>query len=496
MTRLPGLPTACVVLAAVVAGLLFAPVFGVLPLILPLVVPAAVAFAVTVVSSRRDAVVPWRPVLALLAGLLAVVETLLLPTTVAGVPTGETLRALVTGATQSWRLALQSTWPARPEPELMLFVPLLTLLGCVLGVELLDRWGALPALLPSFAVVVLSQCYRATTGVAAVLAAVAYAGAAGTLLVTTGADQATEKRSLGSVRLAAPAVALAVVAAIVGGLLPSGEARYALRDNQFAPLEDSSVTSPLDELADRLTHPDIPVFTVDADAGVDRWPVVVLTEFDGVNWTPGNRYRRLGAALRPGPEIAVPVKRRSADIDLVDSGGPWLPSQPLPAGVEGVEPLVEERQGSLLLPHAARPVGYTLSWWEPQVDRNALQGAAIDRSLAAETGGVGQVPPGIAELADRAVAVRPTFQAAVALERFLRTEYRLATGQHLPTGHSWPQLKEFLLDSKRGTSEQFAAAYVALARIKGIPARLVVGFRAPVTVFAALILELWSPGSA
>jgi hypothetical protein len=49
----------------------------------------------------------------------------------------------------------------------------------------------------------------------------------------------------------------------------------------------------------------------------------------------------------------------------------------------------------------------------------------------------------------------------------------------LPTGHSWPQLSKFLLDEQPGTSEQFAAGYVALARLNGIPARLVVGFRAP-----------------
>ncbi|QUH03930.1 transglutaminase domain-containing protein [Saccharopolyspora erythraea] len=480
MTRVGFLPTACVVLAAVVAGLLFAPVFGVAPLILPLVVPAMAALAVTVLGSRRQAVVPWRPVLALLAGLLAIVETLLLPTTVAGIPTGETVRALATGATESWRLALQSTWPARPEPALMLFVPLLVLLACVLGVELLHRWGALPSLVPSFAVVVLSQCYSATTGSAAALAAVAYAGAAGTLLAATRADQATdERRRMSALLLTAPAVALTVVAAIVGALLPASEARYTLKDDQFAPLADSSMTSPLDELADRLTHPDTPVFTVDGSADVDRWPVVVLNDFDGVNWTPGSRYRRLGASLRPGPEVAVDVERRTAEIGRAELGGPWLPSQPLPAGVDGIDPLVEERQGSLLAPQASGPVRYTLSWWEPQVAGFALDGAAVDRSPAEELGGVGQVPPGVAELADRAVPVRPTFQSAVALERFLRDEYRLATGQNLPTGHSWPQLEEFLLKSKRGTSEQFAAAYVALARIKGIPARLVVGFRAP-----------------
>lgn len=489
MTRAAFLPMVFVVLAAVVAGLLFTPVFGLAPLILPLGVPAAAVLAVLALCSRRAELVPWRPLLALLAGLLAVVETLLPATTVAGIPTADTARALVSGATESWRLALQSTWPAAPEPALLLFVPLLTMLSCVLGVELLHRWGALAALAPSFAVVVVSQFYSAAGGLAATGAALAYAGAAGALLAATKADQANNadradesgKNGRASALVhAAPAVALAVVGAVVGGsLLPAGEARFAFRDGRFAPLAESSVTNPLDEVTDRLTHPDIPVFTVDGATGVDRWPIVVLNEFDGVNWTPGSRYRRLGASLGPDPEITVEVERRTARIGGAELGGPWLPSQTLPAGVAGVDALVEERQGSLLVPRAAGPVDYTLSWWEPQVDGNALDGVAIDRSLAEEVGGVGQVPAGVAELADRAVPARPTFQTALALERFLRDGYRLATGQNLPTGHSWPQLEEFLLESKRGTSEQFAAAYVALARIKGIPARLVVGFRAP-----------------
>jgi hypothetical protein len=73
--------------------------------------------------------------------------------------------------------------------------------------------------------------------------------------------------------------------------------------------------------------------------------------------------------------------------------------------------------------------------------------------------------------------LRPTFQSALQLERFLSENYQVAVGDDLPTGHGWPQLRHFLLESRRGTSEQFAAAYVALARMSGIPARLVVGFR-------------------
>ncbi|MFD2399784.1 transglutaminaseTgpA domain-containing protein [Prauserella oleivorans] len=262
------------------------------------------------------------------------------------------MRALVTGATESWRLVLHSTWPVQPEPALTVFVPLLTLMAGVLGVELLHRWGTLPALAPSAAVVVLSQFYSATTGIATVPTAVAYAAAAGALLVTSRADNGPgERRPFTTALLSAPAMALAVVGAVVGGvLLPGGEPRFTLRDDRFAPLADSTLTNPLDQIADRLSHPDLPVFTVDGDAGVDRWPVVVLNEFDGVNWTPGDRYRTLGSELRPGPEITVDVERRTAAISAATLDGPWLPSQPLPASVDGVRPLVEERQGSLLVP--------------------------------------------------------------------------------------------------------------------------------------------------
>ena len=73
---------------------------------------------------------------------------------------------------------------------------------------------------------------------------------------------------------------------------------------------------------------------------------------------------------------------------------------------------------------------------------------------------------------------RPAFQTALVLERYLRENYQLATGADLPSGNGWPQLSTFLLDTKRGTTEQFAAAYVVLARMIGLPARIAVGYRA------------------
>ncbi|MEV6495286.1 hypothetical protein AB0M20_42720, partial [Actinoplanes sp. NPDC051633] len=145
-----------VVAAAAVAGLFFAPVFGLVPLLLPVGVPAAAVLAVTWACTARGGLVDWRPLLAAVAGLLAVAETLLFSTTVAGLPTGRTLRALGDGVTRSWQLVLQSTWPARPDADLLIFVPLLVVVAAVFGAEVLLRLRApLPALLPSLAVVVL-----------------------------------------------------------------------------------------------------------------------------------------------------------------------------------------------------------------------------------------------------------------------------------------------------------------------------------------------------
>src|SRR5262249_14529930 len=93
---------------------------------------------------------------------------------------------------------------------------------------------------------------------------------------------------------------------------------------------------------------------------------------------------------------------------------------------------------------------------------------------------VGQVPWAVVDLARQAVGGSPpSFRAALMLEKWLRDNYRTADGEALPTGHGYAQLQYFLDTSKRGTSEQFATAYVVLARSVGIPARLVAGFRQP-----------------
>ncbi|UMP01327.1 transglutaminase domain-containing protein [Amycolatopsis sp. EV170708-02-1] len=451
------LVAALLLLATGLPGLLFAPVFGMGSLLLPLVTVLLVCFAVVEVCLRVAALRPWRPVLMLVLGLLALGELEFGP----GLPDSAMLRGLLDGVTRSWQLTLQSTWPARADAELFLFVPLAVLFAAVLAVEL-SRLPAV-ALLPGLAVAGLSQAYVALSGPVATAAGLAYVVVAGTLLAVT-------RRRESRLVLLLPAVVLAVAVSAGVTALDQGVRPSLALEHAAAPVPPLRVDNPLDEVADRLTRPGEAVFRYTGTAGADRWRIAVLTEFDGVSWRANGDYLRLGATLG--------TATRHARITVPDGGGPWLPSQPLLATVAGADPLVDPATGTLLLPGRRGPVEYELGWREPAVAPEALLDAGIDAS--AVSGGVGQVPPGVAELARTATGgLRPSFRAALVLERYLAEHYRQATGPVLPTGSGWAQLSGFLFTTRAGTSEQFATAYVALARLTGIPARVAVGFRAP-----------------
>lgn len=450
--------------ATAVAGLMFAPVFGLGALLAPVLAVVVAGYLCAEVTARWFPGV--RPLLVAVVGLLAVVEVVLFPTTLAGLPTGETFRLLWRGATDGWLLTLQSTWPARPVPEQLLFVPLATLLATVVGLELLPARPLL-ALLPSIALAALSQAYHAFDGMSAVLAATAY-GACAALLVAGRRWSVVDTWP----------VALTVVATLVGTLAvsaadPLDRGPVRLKDDRLAPLQETRTTSPLQQIAHRLSTPDTEVFRYRAAEPVALWRLAVLDGFDGAGFTADVRPSRLGSA------IAAPAGTTTGSADVVLGGnlpGPWLPSQAIPLDVDGLAPLVDQNTGVLLREEPGDE--YRLTWAEPRVDAATLGSAPVDTRMRGGLGDVGVVPPEVDRLAKDAVAgLRPTFQSALQLDRFLRENYRLAVGDDLPTGHGWSQLRRFLVEEKRGTSEQFAAAYVVLARMNGIPARLAVGFR-------------------
>lgn len=481
----------CVLVSALMAGMLFGTVFGVAGLVLPLTVVCLLAFGVTEACRRLPALAAWRPMLICVAGLIGVCETVLFGTTAGGLPTGATLTAL-TGGLDSWQATLQSTWPARADAELVLFVPYLTIVACAAGIELLHRVRPpLVALLPSLAVAVVSQLYDAAGGVTGLLAGIGLAAIAAVLLATS-ADRAglsgLSSRLVAALRWA-PAMVTAIVigACLLVVAAPAGRPAYTIQQEQEAPAPGRRIAHPLTDVARRLTDPRTEVFRYRTTAAVDRWRLAVFDTFDGVTWTSATPYRVMGSRLEPGDGVRVPTDLRTATVTGTggDLTGPWLPSQPWPESVDGLAPLVDEATGALRIREASRPgdVGYTLSWRTPRATRDDLLRAAVDPAGPGGLTDIGAVPAGVVELARQATGdLEPSFHTALKLERYLRKHYRVVAGRDLPTGHSWPQLARFLQHTgpvDGGTSEQFAAAYVLLARLNGIPARLAVGFRAP-----------------
>lgn len=449
-----------VVAAALIAGLLFAPVFSLGALILPLAGVALVAVLADELVMRKPSLVTWRPVFVLAAGLVVVLEVVV----ARGVPGFGDFAVFGDGVLNGWRAALESTWPARPEPRLILFVPVLVLLACTLGLELLRRNDPLVALLPSVAVLLLAQAFVAMRGADAVAWALAYGVVAGLVLGSAVLSRTTLRAT------SAAAVAVALVAG--GVMMPALGTPLSLHDEQKPPELPAALVNPLDEMGGRLADPEQAVFRVRTQAEVDRWTLAVFDRFDGVTWYRDSGFRALGAELPADPAVTVPTRLAQATV-IRDAAAPlWLPTQSRTAAVTGLDPAVDPETGVLIT--AAATGTYDLVWRAPQTRPEDYP----SYSLGAQSAGLSDVPDGLGALAkDAAGDTGPSFASALVMEKWFQDNYKVAEGDDLPTGRAYPQLLHFLTGSKRGTTEQFASAYVVLARLQGIPARLAVGFR-------------------
>ena len=455
-------------LATATAGLSFAAVFDVVALLGPVLAAVAGVAAADQLTLGRRRLAAVRAVLAIVLGGAAGTAALLLP---AGMGV-DGVRVVGDAVVHGWLRTLESTLPAHPDLTLLPFVPALVLLAAVVGVEWLRR-GVAPVvtLLPSLLVVVVAQVFAAVDWLAAIgLAAVYGLGAALTL---AGGRRLVE--GLG------PALPLGLVAALTGVVLavvdPVGGPAWTVADRVAPATVPGGAVSPLAELAGRLDRPDDVVFTARSDTPVARWPLVVLDGYDGVGFTSSARYRPLGAQLPVDPDLTVPVRTAAADVEVRALTGPWLPGQGTVRSVDGLRPAVDPATGSLLLPDGAAGARYRLGWYAPQPGPEQLVGAAVDPE-AVGTEATGALPAAVTDAARDALrGAPPSFTTALVLERWFRDNHRLAGGDQRPTGSGDVQLVDFLTTSKTGTSEQFAAAYVLVARAAGIPARLVAGFR-------------------
>ncbi|MBO3736747.1 transglutaminase domain-containing protein [Actinoplanes flavus] len=218
-----------------------------------------------------------------------------------------------------------------------------------------------------------------------------------------------------------------------------------------------------------------------------RLRLAVLSDYDGVTWRVGGIYRNAGRVLpAPTAPAGVRVAESQQQITITGLTGRLLPAVPTPTRITGARVAYDAATGTLIRPEGLSDgLRYTALSQTQTPDLGLLPIAEVPSGDAwVRYLKVGpNTPQQIEGLAEHlAEGYSAAYDRAVVIEQFLAEHYRHVADA--PSGHAYPNLAHFLfgrrdLGGQKGTSEQFAAAYALLARLTGLPSRVVVGFTAP-----------------
>jgi hypothetical protein len=438
---------------------------------------------------------------------------------------------LVSGLRDGPRTILTSAVPAPGRPELVLVPYVATALAALLSAELTERSrvAVVPAL-PPLVVGALGLAFggegrlpplwipAAWVLVAAVLTGWRAGGSdvEADVPVVRGAHSRSRRRS----RMLAPglpslrAVAVVVLVAVplagcarwLGPRLPGADQRerFDLRGLVDQPVRTQEVANPLVAVTAWQDGPDDPLFTAEMSGRVDRWRLAVLDVYDGIEWRSAAGFVAAGPDL-PGPPVTgdgtggagpapaadVATQEVQGTVEPTGLDGRWLPVVDRAVEVSAPDVLFDRSGGVLLVDGAGLPASYAVRSAVPELDPDVLVGAGVadDEEARAALALPDGVPDDVGALADEVVqGTGSAYARAAAIERHLAASpdvpYELAT-EELPSGHSVGHLRCFLFAAercgRRGSTEQFVAAYALLARSAGLPARVVVGFAASPT---------------
>jgi transglutaminase-like putative cysteine protease len=486
---------ALVGLATLVATLDWHRVFGWGPMIV--IVAAAVLPALFPIGMTFRAT-ELRPV-ALSAGVSAAILVIFL-VVLAG------LADLAEATVNGWSRLLTTTLPVPDRGDLLVTPVAIAWVACLVGSELTLRVRRpLVGLLPPLGAYGVALVYSAGE------AGDRMAGAVGLALISLlmgfvcapdadGAPTSRKGAERDRARTGQKALgaAVVIVVSLVGGLIlgprlpmAGSDSPYDPRAEQKPPVQDLEVIDPMSMLAGwALGTPDDEVlFTVRApDAEpFQRWRLAVLDRYEARSgWSVDTPLTAAGGELPTSPD--GPPKARDLDqaITIGDLQGPWLPAADRPQTVEGVDAFVDPDSGVLATADGLAPaLRYDVVSTVPVVAPDCTLAAAGELTAAdLET----PVEPDLADLASRITAgATSPCERAKQLETYLtgdafKFSNEAFSGAALRNVRTLLGLveegEELTAPAGVGTSEQYATAYALLARAVGLPARVVVGFRA------------------
>jgi transglutaminase-like putative cysteine protease len=223
--------------------------------------------------------------------------------------------------------------------------------------------------------------------------------------------------------------------------------------------------------------------TVVSGPRFDLWRQRTLERFDGTSWS---------AASEPDP-TATGAGAATAEVEIT-VGALRGSAVPIPGYVLAVLDSdgndtrlagVDTRSEDAIAPNGLRSDDRWRIRWVPRPSIQELGGARTPELFSLTSREVRRlttVPlPEVEAARLRALAVEvtagaadPVEQAAM-LNRWFLASFTYDLGV-VRSGEATASVIEFVMSTRRGYCEQFASAYAAMARLLGIPARVVVGF--------------------
>jgi hypothetical protein len=499
--------TALIVLAAV-TGAAFGRLFQGSGPMWRLLIAGAVAASLAAVLERRHLLIS---VVAGAAGLLVMIGLIVFPrTTLLGMPTADTLRAIGRALSRVGEHAAREFTPAAPLPSLVtaavIAVWCASYASHALGARAASPVLALipPAGLLGFASYLAGGGPRLGFVLGFLLASLGVLLGSGLrrfrvwgpILAWPGSRRWRAAAGGNGREARRLVVAVTAVAILLPGLLPGFRA---------APLFDFGSSSgritinPIVDIRPSLNRDEaIELFRVRARRPA-YWRLVSLERFNGRVWTSGDLEATNGEVVQAGGLQFTPgdvtfaegsgtigVGNRDAqgleqEIEISRLGGSWLPAayQPVAIGLPQGSARFDRARSSIV-PTDDVPSGFRYQIVSQLVvptaeeldgtTREATQPLAVGPDTLLPP----NVPPRVYQLARSITKDAETpYQQMLALQGHLRS---FTYDEQAPAGHEINDLLFFLEQSKRGYCEQFAAAMAVMVRALGYASRVAVGF--------------------
>ncbi|HEX5096108.1 MAG TPA: DUF3488 and transglutaminase-like domain-containing protein, partial [Acidimicrobiia bacterium] len=456
-------------------------------------VAAFLPAAVFAIAERRR----WHwlaaPLLTAAAGLWLAIFVDSPDETVAGIPTGAALTTFRADITDAPHVLRSATVPVVPIGAALVLAVVATLV-CALATELIARRldAPLGAIGPSVALFVAvsalgSGRWAPTTGI--------YAGVVVLYLISlqhaemtarrTWFQSSRSRRSQYATGGIVAGVVVVLLALTLGPLFPGARGAAWINYRSLGAGQGASVLntpSPLVSIAAKLAgdRSENEVFRVKTDDKLGYyWRVIALDSFSRDDWSL-NADRKSASSLR-GPTNAPGSKLVDQSFTLSRTIDPyWLPAayRPIDIDLEGANVLPQS--SSLFLNGNLANTRYAVKSEIPGPSLEKLQGVTFadlqgQRELT-------ELPDSFSERArgkaDEKTAGKSTpYDIAAALEAYFQDPNEFTYDTSVDLRSSTNAIDAFLFEQRRGFCEQFAAAFAELARAKGIPSRIAVGYQ-------------------